>query len=321
MIISDLHLGRFGRGREENANALTAFATMAAERGARFWVNGDLDEDYLLRKGAVDLRAYRADAEVVRRAFEIFCRATSNPIDVLRGNHDHPQMDDALLQERIAPWSDSLRFRVHRALAVQPEQNLVLTHGHIIDGIVESRMRIQRAIKEGWKSQAALDILSDPLLEELFRKKDLRADRLIHLCMTFARRLGFAETIEDTIPSFLGFKKRREQRQHEQLFRDSSYQERTRERASMTDTAAHLALAACSRVIAVGHDHVCGLVPRMVPNPRTGTYERVIVANSGDFVASGRAKTAVFVDTDERTVRLLMHDKEGVKPLKGPVDF
>ncbi len=314
LIISDLHPGRFGKGRKENTWALMDFARHASKVNAEFWVNGDLDEDFLLEKNVIDRKIYREECHIAGRAFEIFCGETGKPVQVIRGNHDHPNMNADTLNERFRPFSMSpLQFHVHDELIARPNNDLVFTHGHIIDGIREARQLVEQCLRGEMDPDVLLAELNSSTFDDIFRKQEERLDRIIHPIMKAARFLGLAEFVENAFPRLQRTRKAREQREHEQQWNDELVLPPNKQKATMTDTAGRLGSTLGAKVVAVGHDHVSDLVTRRIWKPGVGEAAPVIVANSGDFVSSGRKKTAVLIETEKRSVSLLVHDGDFVR--------
>ena len=254
--------------------------------------------------GALDHDVFRIEAEITARAFALFQDRTDKPITVIRGNHDHPSLSQKILQERFRlPGHRYLRFNVIPHLIHQPEPDVVFTHGHILDNVEAMRAIILDLFANGVSPIDSLRRLHthETEIESSYLQKDRKQERVVHEHMAVLKAIGIDGWLESTaIPWLISIEKNREQLHHELSGGRNGSRAHNGILTHMTDTASYLCAVLGANVISLGHDHVAGLARRIVRIPDSDRTERVIVANSGAYVGTGRPKTAVYIDTDAR---------------------
>lgn len=315
LFLSDIHPGRFGPGREENEAALQAFSRYAVEHGHELIVDGDLDEELLLRQHWVRPKAHREECAITGRAFALYSKELG-PIDVIRGNHDHPQLDERLLDRRFSHSITSpLQFRVRKDLVNVMHSDIASTHGHLLHGIRASRELIDACLRGEIEPERLLSQLNNPVLESLYTKMEWWHDVALHVVMRAAQIVRKDSEVEGLALAVRSWWKDREQHQHDRLGLDERHLEWTARKARMTDGAGRMGVALGTPVVVVGHDHQYGISRRSVRD-REGAIKQVLVANPGHFVDKWHPKTAIVVDTRQKMVLCLCWDQGGIRVLQ-----
>ncbi|MEK7672934.1 MAG: hypothetical protein AAB373_03545 [Patescibacteria group bacterium] len=348
--ISDIHPARILEGFDHAESALNGFVDFAGQNSARLVLNGDQTEHYLAAKpGVIDPAVYDRESRMLGRGVARYSNSTGFAPMVMRGNHDPVDLDQAFMQKLYDPDGQlGLRFDVQKDALVHAGPDVLIHHGHLLQGIKSVRDAIEKTLRGEIDQDDLMAVMNGTQAEAEFWRKEKKHDRMIHLAMTLARLIGKDRKLEAEIaPRSILRSKAKEQGDHvrwgfetwsiaehftnmkfdeavvgdELRFAEEMTKARVPKKLSMTDGAAYLTAAMGAKVITVGHDHAAGLVRRRILLANAGVKD-VLVANSGHWVGDKSPKTAVFVNGGEQEVSILTADVEGkVSTMIGPVSF
>jgi len=295
LSVSDLHFGRQAPRDGTSSEAFMAMVEHAIRRRMRLILPGDTLDLF----PTVKEEWREKEVRLVRDAMCQYSRECGY-IDIQCGNHD-PVLD----LEKLAHCFPNVRFRLLDPIAVlktHQSDSILVTHGHLVDGIRRARALIDAALEQKHSPEAlVLTLLRDESLHESVANEEHKMLTVIAPFMDRLRRFRLHDFVEDLILRGKGVTTRFEQKMHtlRHMRRVACW------RAEMVDTTARLAVALECSLAILGHNHTAGIVRRTVYHG-SGEKTQIVIANNGGYLGSDpRPRGCLAVNTENRTVELL----------------
>jgi|GEM_PF-2345164 len=294
LCLEDLHLGRLQPRKEESLNTLRAALTYAWHEKMNLVLNGDT-----LDRCSIGNEQERSDeSKEAADMFGAYTAFSGKPIRIIPGNHDPD-----LTHERLDAFFPNVPFEI--SSAVHTENGVVFTHGHLLEGVRAVRSQIEKCLRG--------ECSADELLEQL-NSQDMQDAAAETMTSTAVKNIfcgfdlvGIHDWCERRLFKLVSMNTRLEQRLHDRSAHGGNISDSLPR--GYNGMAAGLGVAMDHDVVVIGHNHVHGIVKRVMKD-RSGEAQATTVANTGGWLGSDRASRK-FLRIDDTTVSLLSIESSG----------